>query len=100
MSDLREKNELAFGDGGSFNPDGHADVETGGSTTVQGRRMSRIGPPPKGPGSVSVPDVALADDEYGKLVAMEADNAIKYRTCSWQKVGLDASPVLRLLTKT
>jgi hypothetical protein len=87
MSDLREKNEPAFGEGGSFKPNGDADLESRrGSTTTQGRRMSRIGPPPKS-SAVSFPDGTGSDDEHGKLVAMEADNAIKYRTCSWQKVG-------------
>jgi hypothetical protein len=48
------------------------------STMVHGRKMSRIGPVTIGP----VKEV----DSYGKLVEMEAENAIKYRTCSWQKV--------------
>ena len=86
MSDVREKNEPGFGEGGSFAPSGSVDLERRGSTTVHGRKMSRIGPPPKS-GSLSLPDGSGSDDDYGKLVAMEADNAIKYRTCSWQKVG-------------
>ncbi|OCT44770.1 N amino acid transport system protein [Cladophialophora carrionii] len=86
MSDVREKSEPGFGEGGSFNPSGSVDLERRGSTTVHGRKMSRIGPPPK-PGSLSLPDTSGSDDEYGKLVAMEADNAIKYRTCSWQKTA-------------
>jgi hypothetical protein len=48
------------------------------TTMVNGRKMSRIGPVTVGP----VQEV----DSYGKLVEMEAENAIKYRTCSWQKV--------------
>jgi hypothetical protein len=96
MSDLREKNEPGS-DKGSFRPDGSVDLERRGSTTVHGRKMSRIGPPPK-PGSLSLPDTSGSDDEYGKLVAMEADNAIKYRTCSWQKVGFPKGILLRLLT--
>ena len=56
------------------------------STTIQGRKMSRIAPPRTN----SLLDAdASSDDEHGKLVAMEADNAIKYRTCSWQKVGCE-----------
>jgi hypothetical protein len=43
--------------------------------------MSRIGPVTVGP----LKDV----DSYGALVEMEAENAIKYRTCSWQKVWLN-----------
>ena len=48
------------------------------TTMVNGRKMSRIGPVTVG----SVQEV----DSYGKLVEMEAENDIKYRTCSWQKV--------------
>jgi hypothetical protein len=40
--------------------------------------MSRIGPVTVG----HFKDV----DSHGALVDMEAENAIKYRTCSWQKV--------------
>jgi len=56
------------------------EVARRGSTTVRGRRMSRIGPPPGMPGN------ADGIDDYSMLVQMEANNAIKYRTCSWQKV--------------
>lgn len=48
------------------------------TTMVGGRKMSRIAPITIGP----VQEV----DSYGQLVEMEAENAIKYRTCSWQKV--------------
>ena len=90
MSDLREKNEKydpGFGEGGTFRPTGSADLERQrhGSVMVDGRRMSRIGPPLKS-GSIDLSGQD-ADDEHGKLVAMEESNAIKYRTCSWQKVG-------------
>ena len=47
-------------------------------TMVGGRKMSRIGPVTIGPAA----DV----DSHGALVEAEAENAIKYRTCSWQKV--------------
>lgn len=57
------------------------------TTVVNGRKMSRIGPVTVGP----VQEV----DSYGKLVEMEAENAIKYRTCSWQKVR--RMPSLRIL---
>lgn len=50
----------------------------GSTTIVRGRKMSRIGP-------VTVGRVQEVDS-YGKLVEMEAENEIKYRTCSWQKV--------------
>lgn len=29
-------------------------------------------------------------DVLGKQIELEADNAIQYRTCSWQKVGLSS----------
>ena len=68
----------------AFEPsDEKYDTARRGSTTVAGRKMSRIGPPPRGSISVDAPE---GGDEYSKLVAMETDNAIKYRTCSWQKV--------------
>lgn len=57
-------------------------TERRGSTNVGGRKMSRIGPPP---GHLSA-HTDEGVDEYAKLVALEADNSIKYRTCSWQKV--------------
>ena len=82
MSDFNEKKD-AFGAGGSFQPQ-NGDLEgRRGSTTVQGRKMSRIGPPVK---MGSIPGGSDEDDEHGRLVAMEADNAIQYRTCSWQMV--------------
>lgn len=85
MAEKGEKDIPVFGDGGTFNPDQQADLEQRrNSTTVHGRRMSRIGPPPK---LGSLPDESGSGDEYDKLVEMEANDAIKYRTCSWQKVG-------------
>lgn len=85
MAEVREKNEQGFGEASSFPAGQDVDIEQRrGSTTVQGRRMSRIGPPPK---LGSVPDDSGSGEEYTKLVEMEAGDAIKYRTCSWQKVG-------------
>lgn len=48
----------------------------------KGRKMSRI----------AAPGVVVSADNdsqlsVGKQVELEATNAIKYRTCSWQKVG-------------
>ena len=45
----------------------------------QGRRPSRIAPVRSG-------SVAESRVSVGKQLELEADNAIKYRTCSWQKV--------------
>lgn len=82
MSDFQEKkDEGKFG--GPFDPD----MENGGrrgSTTVQGRKMSRIGPPPK---LGSIPVDSDDGDQQTKLIEMEAENGIKYRTCSWQKTA-------------
>lgn len=56
------------------------DVEKAGQT---GRRMSRLG----GPTTIGL---AESDSDsvasVGKQMEQEASNAIKYRTCSWQKV--------------
>jgi len=88
MSHLNEKTESGFVQGGILKPDENhgADLESRrNSTSVQGRRMSRIGPPPKK--SLEIPiDESGSGDEYSKLVEMEANDAIQYRTCSWQKV--------------
>lgn len=59
----------------------NVDTERRGSTMVHGRKLSRIGPAP----ALLAGD--SSDEEYTKLVEMEAENAIKYRTCSWQKVN-------------
>ena len=68
----------------AFNPANEKyDAERRGSTTVGGRKMSRIGPPP----GMLVGNGDDSMDEHSKLMAMEADNAIKYRTCSWQKTA-------------
>ncbi|KAI4240582.1 MAG: hypothetical protein L6R40_005070 [Gallowayella cf. fulva] len=57
------------------------DVE---KTEERGRKMSRLG----GPSAIGITD---ADSDsvvsVGKQVEMEASNAIKYRTCSWQKTA-------------
>lgn len=46
---------------------------------LQERRPSRIAP-------VRTGSVAESRVSIGKQLELEADNAIKYRTCSWQKV--------------
>ncbi|KAL8717959.1 MAG: hypothetical protein Q9225_004850 [Loekoesia sp. 1 TL-2023] len=57
------------------------DVE---KTQERGRKMSRLG----GPSAIGITDT---DDDsvvsVGKQMEMEASNAIKYRTCSWQKTA-------------
>jgi hypothetical protein len=72
-------------------------------TTSQPRRMSRIGS--------AVPGTLHGDEDdsvidVGKQIELEADNAIKYRTCSWRKVCITQSratcislPVRRFLKR-
>ena len=82
----------AFGTASSFQPgDGkEAEAQRRNSTILpDGRKMSRIGPPP---GALKVPADSDAQDEITRLLELEAGNAIKYRTCSWQKVI--ARPIL------
>jgi hypothetical protein len=57
-------------------PDGDIENQAPGS-----RRMSRIDKPA---------DVAETDStvSVGAQIEMEKENAIKYRTCSWQKVSI------------
>lgn len=77
--------EAAFGTSGAFQPaNKEADPERRMSTNVGGRKLSRIGPPPK-LGSIAAG--SDSGDEQQRLMELEADNAIKYRTCSWQKTA-------------
>lgn len=83
-SDEVSEKKNAFGEPGGFQPGGdNYDAERRGSTTVQGRKMSRIGPPPRG--SISV-EADGDTGEHAKLVALEEGNGIQYRTCSWKMV--------------
>jgi hypothetical protein len=89
---INEKKDAPFGTAGSFSPNNQkeAEAQRRDSTTLpDGRRMSRIGPPP---GALKVITDSDAQDEISRLVELEAGNAIKYRTCSWQKVT--AYPIL------
>ncbi|KAL8766542.1 MAG: hypothetical protein Q9209_006685 [Squamulea sp. 1 TL-2023] len=71
-------------------PHGDPPLETGvygydvEKTEQRGRKMSRLG----GPSAIGITDT---DEDsvvsVGKQVEMEASNAIKYRTCSWQKTA-------------
>lgn len=67
------------------------DVENGGRD-AKGRKMSRLG-------TLNAPTGADGEklDLAGQIEA-EAGNAIKYRTCSWQKVGPSALLYLQLLS--
>lgn len=98
MSHLNEKkveDDMRFGDSDNISPkpEGYDAEGYGGerrmSTTVQGKKWNRICPPAHRKGSVSI--VGNVDDSdtdmADRLVEMEADNAIKYRTCSWYKTA-------------
>jgi hypothetical protein len=81
MSVTALKEDMPFGTAGTFDPNGKGekDAERQGSV---GRRYSRIGPPMSVSRRPSDPDKA----DIGRQIELEADAAIKYRTCSWQKV--------------
>lgn len=49
-----------------------------------GRKMSRLG----GPAAIGIDADEEAVVTVGKQRELEANNSIKYRTCSWQKVFL------------
>lgn len=85
-----EKNDS---DNNGFGNDGyyggfHPDTERQGSAAP--RKMSRIDRPVTGSITGRRPSAEEADEDpmvsVGKQMEMEAGNAIKYRTCSWQKV--------------
>lgn len=83
---INEERDEPFGTAGSFSPNNEkeAEAQRRGSTTLpDGRKMSRIGPPA---GALKVASDSDSQDEISRLVELEAGNAIKYRTCSWQKV--------------
>ncbi len=64
------------------------DIERRSSTIIQGKKWNRIGPPVVRAGSVTAIQGTSSDDDTAQaLVEMEADNAIKYRTCSWYKTS-------------
>lgn len=79
---------------GDFSPDAEKGGIQGTPLGPGGRKMSRIDRPvtksitsldaPRG--STSPDDVTDPSISVGKQMEMEAGNAIKYRTCSWQKV--------------
>lgn len=73
---------------GDFAPSQNA-AENGGSKAAP-RKMSRIDAPVTKPitGNTGVDDDSSTDNDVaiGKQMELEAGNAIKYRTCSWQKV--------------
>lgn len=80
-----------FGEKGYYDGFGNEkDVE--GQEGPKHRKMSRIDRPVTG--SIAAQGAGFTDADsdasisVGKQMEMEAGNAIKYRTCSWQKVGI------------
>ena len=74
-----------------------AETQRRSSTVLpDGRQLKRIAPLPA---RLLKDEMVKTDslDAVGRLVAMEADNAIKYRTCSWQKV-IDSEAVTSRLS--
>lgn len=63
------------------------DLERRGSTIVQGQKWKRIAPPLGRQGSIVEGAENFDGDTAAKMVEMEADNAIKYRSCSWYKTA-------------
>ena len=82
MSQFDEKKEDGLGSNGLMESGG-SDSERQGPVLNGNRKMSRIGPPA---GGTTYPGGDGSVDEKAALVEMEEGNAIKYRTCSWQKV--------------
>lgn len=89
-----------FGTGAYYNgfapdsTDPEKNALPGGQGKSTSRKMSRIGPPLSQSipaKSASVPELTGDDASdpsiaIGKQIEMEAGNAIRYRTCSWQKL--------------
>ena len=89
---IDERKDEPIGNAGSFNPENEKEAESqrrNSTILPDGRKMSRIGPPP---GALKVATDSDSVDEISRLVEMEAGNEIKYRTCTWQKVI--ARPIL------
>lgn len=85
-------NQSEFGKEQYYDGFGRGDEETGGvgRQSNGGRKMSRIDKPVtqsiSGQGGLTDDDASDPSVSVGKQMELEAGNAIKYRTCSWQKV--------------
>jgi hypothetical protein len=89
---LREDNPLGFKQ--SLEPGG-SEKKNGKDAEVIGdpfRKYSRIGPAVNGAARADS-DSDSDSGDVGRQMEREADAAIKYRTCSWQKVGRPFSPL-------
>lgn len=86
-----------FGGEGYYNGFSGADAEKQQSNSNAGRKMSRIDRPVTKSISGNIAGRQSIDGDMeseqsvsvGKQMEMEAGNAIKYRTCSWPKVGFE-----------
>jgi hypothetical protein len=56
----------------------------------RGRRLSHH--------HVTAVDSSSTTESIGRQIEMESENTIKYRTCSWQKVGFPSSQYSRVVT--
>jgi len=86
-----DKADIEMTKNGVFSGD-DATAENGGKKP---RKMNRIDGPitkPIGGENVRNDDATDSDVSIGKQMEMEAGNAIKYRTCSWQKVRYSIPP--------
>lgn len=87
-SELPPHDEKSFGGEGYYGGFGNEkDVEAGADGQ---RKMSRIGRPTTksiAAGQTGLDSDSDASISVGKQMELEAGNAIKYRTCSWQKVS-------------
>ena len=74
------KDDQSYGNG-NREPGERVEKDTEGQSNCS-RSYSRIGP------AVGIATDSASDKvDIGQQIEMEADAAIKYRTCSWQKVG-------------
>lgn len=83
MADVPGEKPMGGEGYGGFNPPEY-DVENGGTKE---RKMSRIDKPSARPIYGGDDSDTASTISVGKQMEMEAGNAIKYRTCSWQKVN-------------
>ncbi|GJD03437.1 transmembrane amino acid transporter [Colletotrichum higginsianum] len=99
--DLRQPEPATSDKGTSELAFARADVETGGTTGLSawfGGRKTKVGPriAPRREGLGDTSDSEENPDAIlGKQLAEEDGHAIKYRTCSWQKVGLHCASRIR-----
>lgn len=75
---------MAIGLFGSKGEKGNASPDRNSSDDKKDVELGGVDRPKRR--SITADDMSGEDISVGKQMEMEADNAIKYRTCSWQKV--------------